>query len=176
MKCLFSLVAAGHLLLILLATPKDPAQEQPVFRAPFVLRLHADKDHYYEQKFDRIPYVANNEIYMFAGESFGVRVTEGHDEPFRISYERNLGKADIVFNFSQHKASNSATMLLLIRNNMKRTVHFDAHMTVPGRQEIYETGLLPVKPGLENVESWPHPIVQLKLGNLRLSDEHQEAR
>src|SRR5229473_3239782 len=48
--------------------PTDSAA--PVFRNPFTLKLHIDKEHYYEERFDKIPYVEQNDVYLFAGESF----------------------------------------------------------------------------------------------------------
>jgi hypothetical protein len=54
---------------------RGAAQGEPVFRAPFALKLHVDKEHYYEQTFDRVPYVADGAVYLFAGEAFGVNVT-----------------------------------------------------------------------------------------------------
>lgn len=40
------------------AQAKGGKQEEPAFRAPFVLKLRIDNGHYYEQKFGKIPYVA----------------------------------------------------------------------------------------------------------------------
>lgn len=50
------------------------ASAQPAFRPPFVLKLHIDNEHYYEEAFDKIPYVAENNVYLFAGETFGINV------------------------------------------------------------------------------------------------------
>ena len=46
---------------------KGTAKAVPVFRSPLVLKLHIDNEHYYEQKFDRVPYVADGEVYLFGG-------------------------------------------------------------------------------------------------------------
>jgi len=62
-------------------------------------------------------------------------------------------------------------MMLVIRNNLKRRLYLDALMTVPDKKGIYKTRLLPVEAGLSNFESWPHPIVQLVVRNLRLSEK-----
>jgi hypothetical protein len=57
------------------------------------------------------------------------------------------------------------------KNNTKQKLFFDALMTVPDRQKPLKTSLLPVRPGLGSYESWPHPIVQLMLRNIRLKEE-----
>jgi hypothetical protein len=145
-------------------------QEEPVFRAPFKLRLHIDDDHYYEQGFERIPYVANNEVYLFSGEGFGINVTVSGDQLAGITYQPDIAKADVEFNFTQEKSADGFMMLLVTRNKLKRKLFFDALMTVPGKPEIYKTSVLPVEPNLSNFESWPHPIIQLVLNNFRFSE------
>ncbi len=52
--------------------PHVAAKEQPVFRSPFVLKLHVDNVRSYEERFDHVPYVAENGVYLFAGETFGM--------------------------------------------------------------------------------------------------------
>jgi hypothetical protein len=54
---------------------KSATQEEPVFHAPVKLKLHVDNDRFYEGTFDHVPYVAENDVYLFAGEAFGVNVT-----------------------------------------------------------------------------------------------------
>jgi hypothetical protein len=54
---------------------KSATQEKLVFRAPFTLKLRIDNDHYYEENFDKDPYVADDAVYIFVGEAFGINVT-----------------------------------------------------------------------------------------------------
>jgi hypothetical protein len=145
-------------------------QEEPVFRPPFKLKLHADDDRYYQQSFDRTPYVADNDVYLFAGEAFGLNVTVTKNEISGIVYERNPAKADVELRFTQEKSQNGWTMVLVIRNKLKRRLYLDALMTVPGKDKIFKTNVLPVEPNLTDFESWPHPIVQLVLRNFRFSE------
>ncbi len=150
------------------------AQEEPVFRAPFVLRLRVASDRYYEEKIDRVPYVAENEVYIFAGESFGITAAIAKNEISRITYQQDTRKADVEFKFTQESSPNGPMMLLVTRNKLKQKLFFDALMTVPQEKEIYKTTVLPVKPSLSTVESWPHPIVQLVLRNFRFSEKPKE--
>jgi len=55
--------------------PTGAVAQESTFRAPFVLKLRIDNERYYEEHFDRIPYVMGNDVYLFAGENFGVNVT-----------------------------------------------------------------------------------------------------
>ncbi len=175
MNSIVARVVIGIVALSPCLIPLDGApQEVPVFREPFLLKLHIDDEHYYEEKFGRVPYVLNNEVYLFAGETFGINVIVAQNQPSRISYQPNPAKADVQFKFAQEKTTNGVTMQLVIRNKLKRPLFLDGRMTVPSKKEIYETGILPVKPSLRNVESWPHPIVQLVLRNFRFSESDRE--
>lgn len=150
------------------------AQDEPVFRAPFVLKLRVDNKRYYEESFERVPYVAENDVYLFVGDTFGINVTIAENQISRITYQGNPARADVEFKFTQEKSPNGLIMLLVIRNKLKHSLFLDARMTVPGKKEIYKTSVLPVKPNSSNVESWPHPIVQLVLRNFRVSDDGQK--
>lgn len=153
------------------AQTKSVTQEQPVFRPPTALKLHADNEHYYEEKFDRIPYVADNVVYLFAGENFGINVTITDDRISRIIYQHDPSKADVEFKFTQEKSPQGFIMLLITRNKLKRKIRFDALMTLPDKKEVYKTTVLPIDRTLSSFESWPHPIVQLVLENVRFSEE-----
>ena len=150
--------------------PKSAAQEEPVFRAPFTLKLHIDKEHFYEEAFDKVPYVAENEVYLFAGETFGINIAITENRISRITYQRDPAKADVEFKFTQEKSPNGLMMMLVIRNKLKHRLFLDALITNPENKEIYKTSVLPVEPNLSNFESWPHPIVQLVLRNFRFSE------
>lgn len=153
---------------------KSTTQEEPVFRAPFKLKIHVDDERYYEQSFDRIPYVSGNDVYLFSGESFGINVTATENEISRIAYERNPAKAGVELRFTQEKSKNGWMMMLVIRNKLKHRLYLDALMTVPGKEEILKTNVLPVEPNLSDFESWPHPIVQLVLRDFRFSEEPKQ--
>jgi len=156
-------------------TPKAYAENQPVFRKPFHLKLEIDNQHYYVEDFQPIPYVADNTVYLFSGDSFGINVVIAGDQITDVVYQPNLSKADITFKFTQEPAKNDTFMMLLVtRNTLKRQIQFDAVMTIPGSKNIHKTNVLPVEAGLVTYESWPHPIVQLALRNFRFSASGSE--
>ena len=153
---------------------KRALPEKPVFRAPFKLKIHLEGERVYEQSFGRIPYVADNDVYLFAGEAFGLNVTVTGGEISRITYERNPAKADVELRFTQQKLQNRWMMILVIRNKLNRKLYLDAVMTIPGKDELYKTSVLPVEPKLSDFESWPRPIVQLVLRDLRFCKQPKE--
>ena len=162
-------ISTTLLLSVCFSQTKSATEEERVFRAPFKLKLHVDDERYYEQSFDRIPYVSGNDVYLFAGETFGINVTATENEISHIAYERNPAKADVELRFTQEKSQNG--WMLVIRNKLKRRLYLDAVMTRPGSDEIFTTNVLPVEPNLSDFESWPHPIVQLVLRNFRFSEK-----
>ena len=149
------------------AQPRKANQNKPVFRVPFVLKLRIDGQHYYEQKFGKVPYVADGDVYLFSGDSFGISAGVTGGQISQITYQPNAAKADVEFGFFQHRGAGGFVMMLVIRNKLKRKVYLDALMTIPGKSTVLKTDILPIPPGLTDYESWPHPIVQLVLRNFR---------
>jgi len=147
--------------------------EKLIFREPFTLKLHVDKEHYYEEKFDRkIPFVAHNNVYLFSRESFGLKLNITNGEISAVTYQEKKKDADIELTFKQEMQDNGdAMMMLKVKSNIKQVLFLDALTTVPGKKGTCKTSILPLQPGLTGFETWPHPIVQLVLTNLRFRKE-----
>lgn len=140
-----------------------------VFREPFTLKLHIDKEHYYEAKFGKIPYVHNGAVYLFKGDEFGLNLDIQDNSIRSVEYQPDVKKAEVTLEFRQEvQPDGTAMMMLQIHNNTKHTLYVNALMTVPNKKGIARTSILPVQPGLSGFESWPHPIVQLALRNIRI--------
>jgi len=88
-----------------------------VFRAPFELRLQVDSQRSCEEKFDHVPFVAGDAVYLFAGEAFGVNVTISGNRLCRVTYQPDPAKADVDFRFTQEK-SPAGSMMLVIHNHL----------------------------------------------------------
>ena len=80
-----------------------PAEQKQTFREPFTLKLRVDKDHYYEQDFDRVPYVADNDVYIFLDDHFGINLTDTKAEFLTVTFQPDTAKADVQFEFTQEK-------------------------------------------------------------------------
>lgn len=155
-----------------LAQSASSRPKQPAVRKPFTLRLKVDKDHYSDIHYDQQPYVSENEVYLFSGDKFGVNLVIKNNRVMEVQYQPDVQKADVVFGFEQPKElQNGIGMTLTIDNKMKRTVSMEGLMSIPGKKDVFKTSILPVKAGKSNLESWPHPISQLVLGNLQLTSE-----
>ena len=148
-------------------TVKKPVKDT-VFREPFTLKLHVDKEHFYEEKIGKIPFVHDGDVYLFKGDEFGLTLDIQTNSIRTVKYQPDLKKADVTLKFTQEvQPDGSAMMMLHLHNNTKQTLEMDALMTVPDKKGISTTSILPIQPGLSGFESWPHPIVQLVLRNIR---------
>ena len=75
----------------------------------------------------------------------------------------------LIAEFTQEVAADSKAMMMLhIHNNTKLTLDMDALMTMPDRKGVTKTTIIPIPAGLSSFESWPHPIIQLVLRNIRI--------
>jgi hypothetical protein len=134
--------------------PTPPSQDEIAFREPFTLRIKVDRQHYYQERYEkRIPYVAENDVYLFSDENFGVNLRiDGKN--IELTYQPDLKKADVWFSFNQPKElRDGASMMLVIQNKLKRELRIDALMTVPGKKDIYKTSIVPIEAGRSDYES-----------------------
>ena len=145
----------------------------PVLREPFTQKLKVDKDHYSEERYDRrIPYVSENEVYLFLGDKFGVNITVREGRIVNVRYQPDVAKADVWFRFEQPpELPGGVGMTLAIENKMKHGLSMEAKMSVPNKKGEIQASILPVKAGKNGLEIWPHPISQLVLGNLQLTKD-----
>lgn len=169
-----AIVLAPSLLLGREHEPTPPSHDAIVFREPFTLRVKVDQDHYYEEHYEkRIPYAAENDVYLFSGESFGINLRIDGNK-IDVTYQPDFKKADVWFTFNQPKELGGVSMMLIIQNKLKSELQMDALMTLPGKKDIYKTSIVPIMAGLSDYESWPHPIVQIVLRNFRVPEQSAE--
>ncbi len=166
-------LALGCLSNCLAADIASPAAKDapPVMRAPFTLTLHVDRDHFYEEKIGEMPYVYRSGIYLMKGDKFGVAVDIRDGKVTAVTYQPDLDKADITFDFDQKVESDGSSMMMLtIHNRTAFPMKMRALMTVPGEKKAIETSILPIDPGLSDYESWPHPIVKLLVHDIQIGN------
>jgi hypothetical protein len=170
-QLVIAMVLCGASIALVSAQTAAPKPKGPVLREPFTLKLKIDKDHYSEERFDRrIPYVSEKEVYLFMGDKFGVNIKVRNDRIVDVTYQPEAAKADVWFSFEQPKElPGGVGMTLNIENKMKRGLSMEGLIRVPNKKEVFKTSILPVKAGKNGLESWPHAISQLVLGNLQLT-------
>lgn len=151
--------------------PAASAEDKPVLREAFTLRLKLPDGKNYEENFTRrIPYVYNNAAYMFAGESFGLEARIAHGEIAGISYRKHGAGADVELQFRQFVTkSGLPIMMLMIKNNLDKKLYMTAEISTPGDPNRYQTDIRPIAPGQADYETWARPIIELKLFQLRFN-------
>lgn len=156
------------------AAPTEEPQEH--LRDPFTLTLAIDSERQYEQEIGAIPFVHKDVVYLYKGEIVGINLSDRENEPPTVSYCDDIEKADILFRFSQKwdKKDKTLTMMLAIDSRIEKELFMDGLMVVPSKEQVFETTILPLKPGTTNYESWPHPIVQVVIRNLRFEEGKQK--
>ena len=135
----------------------DPAQkpaEDTVFREPFTLKLQIDKEHFYEEKIGKMPFVHNGDVYLFKGDEFGLNLVIQDNSIRAVKCQPDVKKADVTLKFTQEVVANGTAMMMLqIHNNTKHILDVDALMTVPNKKGIAKTSV--VRPTLLYIwKSW----------------------
>jgi len=148
---IFSLPAAQN-------APPPASAEEPVYRQPFTLKFKF-RDHEYTDPFDKTPYVADNCIYVFANEHFGVHVKVVDGEVSQLSYDKDPSKGDLDVELTIKKSF----MVMTILNRMDRTLYMDLFMRVNNKPALFEANKVEFQIKRPNVEFWPYPVEEIAL-------------
>jgi len=161
-------------------TPASPSAKQPPMRAPFDMKLHLDKSPEkpeFIRHFDRTPFIEDGKVYVYAGEVVGINVTLKDNQIVSVAHAPDSGSSDIGFSLKQEKIKEDFNIMMLVtRNGLKRTLTFDASMTLPEGKGSFKTSITPIDPGQSGYESWPNPIVRFVLSNFKLTDAPASAQ
>ncbi len=92
-----------------------------------------------------------------------------HLERSTIAGDAANPKAELL-DFSASFDPELKMTLLNVKNNLKKSVIYDCLISRPG-EPFSKTSIIPIRPGLFCVESWPGPIDKLLIRNIRLLPE-----
>jgi len=132
--------------------------------------VRLDKETGMTVSFPAMPYAFKKAVYILMGESFSVRY-DGAVDKLGDGVYVGSGPAKPVGLHLRLWQESDGSSILAIENSTKRTVLYEAAMQLPKESRLRNTTALPVKPGLTNYESWPHPVAQLLLYNVRYDNE-----
>ena len=82
-----------------------------VFREPFTLILHIDKEHYHKQEIGKVPYVHNGDVYIFKGDEFGLALNVQDNSIASVKYQSDTKKADVTLKFTQEVQRDGTTLV-----------------------------------------------------------------
>lgn len=142
-------------------------ETMPRVRKRFTLKLRIGDSQYYEEPVDEVPFVAENVVYLFAGDSFGVSLMGTDSEAASVIYQPYSKWSDVDLSYMQEQKGDRYVMVLSVWNRGNRAVCFDAFISGPGEKTLAETRSIAAGPHVSAVDSWPQPIVELVLKNFR---------
>jgi hypothetical protein len=139
-------------------------------RDSFTVKLHIKEGQDYEQKFEKIPYVFENCVYLFETDSFGINIIVKDNKIQKVTYQSDLKKADVTFKLTQEVEKDAFKIRLTTKNNSKYTIFSDGLMTIANQRGSFRKSMTPFEPYVENSQAWSLPIVQIVLQNIRLEE------
>lgn len=142
------------------------------------IRLRAENGASFGLTTETYPYVDDDgAIVIYTGEAFAVGFT-GNDYS-RPEFLRTLSDAydaalptpgrPAIVAFELRQLENSATTQLVMRNETGVPLRFEATMFVPSREGVAQqpTSICVLMPGVDNRETWQHPVAMIVLRRLR---------
>lgn len=146
-----------------------PAQP-PLLRKSFTVELQVeDKKQPYIEHFENVPFVADNSVYLFPGDDFGVDLAVTNGKVITVAYDPRPKKADVEFRLTQQRAANNKRpfMILEVENRLARAVMFNAVLTLPEKKKDHETHIFKIQKGENRIYSWPRPTVKVAVVEFR---------
>jgi len=126
----------------------------------------------FERAIPRLPIVLpNGWITLFPGEEVHIELTIARDA---IKSARAVAKpvrrnATVTFKLSQQPGR--AETLLAVTHALPQSLKYSMGMMLPSGGQLFATPSCPVAPGVTTHETWPHPVFQLVIRDLRFLPE-----
>jgi len=99
----------------------------------------------------------------------GLRFGTTHLSAYQLTLEPNTAFYRKPPQLPEHDAC--ADMQLAVSHSLPQTLKYSLGMMLPSGGQVYATASCPVPPGLTTYETWPNPVFQLVIRDLRLLPE-----
>jgi len=138
-------------------------------REPYKLSLAVDKDTFYEEEIQAVPYIfPNNSVQVYPGETIFIEVEQenGAIKKMTAVKENKDPQKTLVISFAQttkNKAHES--MMLKIKNPFSQTLKYKASIFLFKQKKWTPTDVYPIEPGLFGIEIWPDLITSIGVGD-----------
>lgn len=147
------------------------SQNEKPEREAFKLNLAVNKEQYYSADIVKTPYLVKEKILqIYPGEKVFIETEVKGDTIFSMkTVKKNIHpKETIVVDFSQESSDRkNINMLLNVKNPFNRTLNHDALMYTAQGAKWEKTSIVPIRPKLQNFETWGYTIITLVLNNWR---------
>ena len=147
------------------------AQNEKVNREAFTLNLAVDAEHDYSMKVEPTPYFVKEKVLqIYPSEKIFIEAEIKGDTIYsmKVVTKNTHPKNTIEIEFTQDATDRTnITSMLIVKNPFDKTLNYNAFMYTPISQKWKETSIIPIRPKLQNFETWPHAIITLVLDKWR---------
>lgn len=146
--------------------------QDKINREAYKLNLAVDAEQYYSMDVPQSPYFVNEKmLQIYCSEKVFVETEIKADTIYsmKVVEKNRYPEKTIEISFTQNDTDRSNIITMLnVKNPFSKILKHGAMMFTPLSQEWKETSIIPIRPKLQNFESWPHTIITLVLYNWRL--------
>lgn len=138
------------------------------------IAVPVDKDHYQEINIPISPYVdpSLGMVVLLPGDSVHVSVTKKDGHIASLSYSEK--PSDLEFKFSKIEPKDKIMTMLTVKNNMTISIVYSALVNSPkSKWRHFSTSTCPVRSKKSTFESWPYPISQILVRNVRFAQKSE---
>ena len=134
-------------------------------RPATTVKLQLNDKEYAEFSFSKGPYVAEGFINVLNGEEFNVEFDDQNGQFSNPRYVKDVlhPERTLFVKLSQIETGT----VLTVRNSFSRSVIYDCAIQHYTQQKFTKTSIMPVPAKLVGLESWPYPITQVIISNIR---------
>lgn len=150
------------------------SQNEREKRKPLSLNLAVDTTQYYAMDVEETPFLVQEKVLqIYPGEKVFLETEIKGDTIYSMkSVEKNLyPEKTIEVEFTQDaNDKNNISMFLNVKNPFNKTLKHDALMYTVAGQKWERTSIIPIRPKLQNFETWGYTIITLVLDNWRFEE------
>jgi hypothetical protein len=139
-------------------------------RETYTLKLAVDSEQYYSMEVPQSAYFVKEKVLqIYVSEKVLIETEIKGDtiHAMKVVEKNKYPDRTIEVSFSQSQTDGNVMTMLNVKNPFDKTLIYDALMFTPKSQKWQPTSTIPIRPKLENFESWPHAIITLVLDNWR---------
>jgi len=139
--------------------------QQVPCRAPTTVKLRLNAKEYAEFQFPKGPYVAEGFINVLNGEEFNVEFEDQNGKLTNPRYVKEVIHQERTISIKLGQLENGT--VLTVKNSFLQPLVYDCAIQHYQQQNFTRTSIVPVPAKLVSFESWPYPITQLVISNVR---------
>jgi len=136
------------------------------------VRLLREDGSMFEREVPRLPIVLpTGWITVYPGEEIHVELTLARGTIRSARAVAKVARPNSTLTFKLSQQPGRADMQLAVSHSLPQTLKYSLGMMLPSGGQVYATASCPVPPGLTTYETWPNPVFQLVIRDLRLLPE-----